>query len=537
MIKNVLQYLEFCAADYPEKNALAMEDEKVTFRMLRDAAKKRAALIREYETGRNRPVGVIANRSPQTIVNYMAVVYSGNFYVPIDPDMPAHKLQDILDDTGMKALLASAENADKLNEVNYEGKFLDFSDMEGRTAGDSSDDYENFDPDSPLYMVYTSGSTGRPKGVLKSHRAMISFIETYTQTFPFSPDEVIGNQTPFFFDASAKDLYLLLKTGGTMEIIPTELFSMPKMLIQYLNEKKITFCSWVPTALSIVAQLNPFKNVLPQYLKRMFFIGEVMPMKHLNRWRTYLPDVQYVNLYGQSEIAGVCCYYEVKGDFEDTDTLPMGQPLANCRVHLMKKRGAEVKEGGMASDLDDLTEVTEAGVEGEIFIESDALALEYYHDPEKTAKSFVTYDFGDGPVRCFRTGDLALRDTSGNLVFGSRSDFQIKHMGHRIELGEIETVAGALPEIGRCCCTYNHEKQKIVLFCTLADQAQVDKAVEGKKELTGRDIILLLTDKLSKYMMPSRVFILDKMPLNANGKIDRQALKNYEQEHKRRVRK
>lgn len=561
MIKNVLQYLELCAKNCPDKIALAMGDEKVSFSELRDLAKKRAILIQETESGKNMPVGVIANRSPQTIVNFMTVLYSGNFYVPIDPDMPAHKLQDILDDTCMKALLGSAENAEKLTEVKYGGRFLNFPERKEECTGQSAsksdsysssqsacqsvengfganDCFDNFDPASPLYMVYTSGSTGKPKGVLKSHGAMISFIETYTETFPFTSEEVIGNQTPFFFDASAKDLYLLLKTGGTMEIIPTELFSMPKMLIQYLNEKKITFCSWVPTALSIVAQLNPFKSVLPQYLKRMFFIGEVMPMKHLNKWRSYLPDVQYVNLYGQSEIAGVCCYYEVKGEFADTDTLPMGRPLGNCRVHLMKRNGTEDTSGA-----ESLTEITEPGVEGEIFIESDALALEYYHDSEKTAKSFLTYDFGNGPVRCFRTGDLALRDASGNLVFGSRSDFQIKHMGHRIELGEIESVAGALPEIGRCCCTYNHERQKIVLFCTLADKEAEDsnsltnKIGEEKKELTGRDIILLLTDKLSKYMMPSRVYILDRMPLNANGKIDRQALKNYEQEHKRRVRK
>ena len=347
-------------------------------------------------------------------------------------------------------------------------------------------------------MIYTSGSTGKPKGVLKSHGAEIDYIETYRKTFSFTGEEVIGNQAPFFFDASAKDIYMMLCIGCTIEILPTSLFSFPPELIAYLNEKEVTFASWVPSVLSIVAQLNPFSLIKPTTLKRVFFVGEVMPIKHLNRWREALPEIQYVNLYGQSEIAGVCCYYEVKESLEESQTLPVGKPFSNCRIYLLD--GEEI--------------VTEPGRLGEMYIVSDALASEYFNDAEKTNRVFLYRDFGKGPERCFKTGDLFRYDSEGNLLFSSRADFQIKHMGHRIELGEIESVVDEFPQIDRCCCLYNAERKKIVLFCQPAEGVTI----------TGAEFRRMLKNQLSPYMLPARVEML-QLPLNANGKIDRQKLK------------
>lgn len=177
----------------------------------------------------------------------------------------------------------------------------------------------------------------------------------------------------------------------------------------------------------------------------------------------------------------------------------MGTPLKNSTIYLL--------------DNDQI--VTEPGRIGEMYIASPALALEYYHDAEKSAASFLTKDFGDGPVRCFKTGDMALYDENGHLVFAARSDFQIKHMGHRIELGEIEAIATTLDGIKMCCCLYRPEKQWIYLFAELSDGCV----------LTGPEVRSLLRNKLSDYMLPRKVVILDKMPLSPNGKLDRQTLK------------
>lgn len=492
-LKNILTYLENSSIRHPNKTAIAFRDELYTFSELMIMAKKIGARIREFQIT-NQPVGVFATQSIRTAAFFLGVLYSGNFYVPLDPDMPKEKLQAIFDDACFKVILGEATAKPLVDMLDYGGALLDDQDLPEKLSP-----FPSVGDTDPLYMVYTSGSTGKPKGVLKSHRAEICYLEAYCETFAFTGDEVIGNQTPFFFDASAKDFYMMLKMGCTLEILPSTLFTLPPELMDYLNDRKITFASWVPTALSLVAQLNPFSMVKPETLKRLFFVGEVMPMKHLNIWREALPEIQYVNLYGQSEIAGICCYYEVKGEFDNSSVLPIGLPLKNCRIYL----------------LDQGKIVTEPNHIGEMYIVSEALATEYYRDSEKTGKSFITMDFGTGPERCFKTGDLAQYDMDGNLLFASRKDFQIKHMGHRIELGEIEAVADAHPEIARCCCLYQAEKRKIILFCQL--NAGVKKA--------GREIQSELRPKLSSYMLPGKVIVMERLPMSANGKIDRQALK------------
>ena len=499
MKNSVLEYLRHCVEAHPQKRAVACRDHSMSFAELDQRARQYGQAICRALPARcaPRPIGVLCARDVEPIAALLGVVYSRNFYVPLDSSAPKEKLKAILEDAEMQLLLGSEADRALMQEIGFSGTLITPQTLappsdEALPCGVLPDGY-------PLYMVYTSGSTGKPKGVLKSHQAEISFLEAFCETFPFSETDVIGNQTPFFFDAAAKDIYLMLKKGITMEIIPTECFALPTELIQYLNQKRITVASWVPTVLSIVAQLNPFSEYLPETLKRVFFVGEVMPMKHLNVWRRALPQLQYINLYGQSELCGICCYYEVKGTFADSDSLPMGVGLKNCKLYL----------------LDQETVVTEPGRIGELYLVSDALATEYYHDPEKTRTSFVTKDFGDGPVRCFKTGDLAQYDQAGNLIFAARSDFQIKHMGHRIELGEIETVAGALPEIARCCCLYHSEKKKIVLFC---------EPTVGCNP-TGAEIKSRLKTRLSSYMVPWKVVVMERLPLNANGKLDRQALK------------
>ena len=492
-MKNILEYLEHSAKLFPTKTALAIKDESICFYDLMIQSKKLATIIKKMNKSKT-GIAVFVNRGMKTVVLFMAAVYSGSYYIPIDPDMPKEKIKTIIDESNSTVVLGEDCNHELFNSLDVNAVFL--------TDKDSTNDIcdmPSIESHSPLYMVYTSGSTGKPKGVVKSHGAFIDFIETYTATFNFTSDEIIGNQTPLFFDASAKDIYLMLKTGATLEIIPTEKFAMPTELIDYLNERKITFICWVPTALSIVAQIRTFSFIVPQYLKRVFFVGEVMPMKALNYWRKYLPDVQFVNLYGQSEISGISCYYEVIGEYANDENLPIGKPLSNCEIYL----------------LNDSNIIKEADQIGEIYVVGDSLATMYYNDEEKTKTSFLSIDFGQGTVRAFKTGDLAYYNENGLLNFASRSDYQIKHLGHRIELGEIESIAGALNEIQRCCCLYNSKKQQIVLFCELSQNI----------ETIPLEIKRSLKKNLSSYMVPEKVVILDSLPINANGKIDRQTLK------------
>lgn len=490
---NILDYLENAAKKHPDRVALEDGSGQITYRDLKVYAKKVGLFLMEKGFCRtNKPIGVMAARDKYTLVLYMGILYSGNFYVPLDPEMKQEKKDKIIAQSGMELVLTT-EDAVQIAEGNFK---------EARNCTDYA--YDTNAGDAPLYMVYTSGSTGVPKGVLKTHGAMMDYVEAFSAAYPYGEHEILGNQTPFFFDASAKDIYLCLKNAATMQIIPTSLFSFPVRLVEYLNEKKITIISWVPSALALLTQLNAFADIKPQTLKKVFFVGEVFPMKQLNKWRKELPDLTYVNLYGSSEIAGICLYYEVKKEdiFEVTQVLPMGRPLSNCKVVLI--------------DQENGTIITDPNVSGEIYLSSQALAKEYFGDKEKTENSFIVTDLdGTGKRRYFKTGDVAFYNDNGDLVFTSRRDFQIKHMGHRIELGEIEVTASALDYIVKCGCIYDNDKHRIVLYCECTPESTV----------TGPQIKADLTKLLSSYMVPNRVVLMDKVPLNANGKIDRVMLK------------
>lgn len=487
-MKNVLEYLLEAAGSRPEHIAVADRDRSVTYRELLGLAGRIGAMLAGHE--KNRPIGVFTDRTVDTIAMFMGVLWSGNYYVPLDPELPEEKLYKIITGSGMEIVL-DHDTARQLPEGTEGTKLLTIDKLPEKAAA-----YPEGGDDDPIYMIYTSGSTGVPKGVKKSHKAVISFIEAYVDTFDFSQDEIIGNQSPFFFDASAKDVYLMLKLGATMEILPSEHFAMPPMLMRYMNERQVTFISWVPSALCIITQLNTFSEIKPETVKKVFFVGEAFPIKHLSKWQKALPDIEYVNLYGASELAGISCYYKVEKDVSEMTTLPMGKALKNCEVFLMD--GDKV--------------ITEPGQTGEVCIISDALALEYHGDPEKTAKAFVMMD----GKRVYKSGDIAWYDENGDLNFAARNDSQIKHMGYRIELGEIEAVAGKLPGLERVCCLYNDKRQKICLFVQLEEGSDLD-AKTIRQQLRG-----VLTD----YMRPQKVIIKEKLPQNANGKIDRVLLKS-----------
>lgn len=490
---NILTKFEQLAAAQPHKLAAADETHSYTFAQLRDTAARLGARVRK-EQPEGGPVGVLVRRGADTAALFFAAVYGGCFYVPLDPDMPPRKLAVILADAGIRLVLGAPGDEAVLQAAGFSGSLLTPAEAAPEAAA-----LPDCPDEAPLYMVYTSGSTGRPKGVLKSHGAMASYVAAFAERFGLTGEEIIGNQNPFFFDAAAKDLYYMACLGASLEVIPSEKFIFPVRLVEYLNQRRISYICWVPTALAIVTQLNTFRQLLPETLRHVFFVGEPFPIKQLHKWLSTLPDLHYVNLYGSTELAGICCAYEIpRGDLPQT--LPMGRPLPNCRVFLRGEAGF----------------VTEPGVLGELWIVSPALALEYWGDPEKTAAVFTEETLPDGSrARVLRSGDLAEYDGAGNLVFVSRKDFQIKHMGRRIELGEIETVADSLPEIARCCCLYNDVKKRIELFCEL------NPGVEAE----GKAIQSLLRPLLSDYMLPARVHVLDKLPLNPNGKLHRQAMR------------
>lgn len=493
---SVLEDLARQIAAQPEAVAVADAADKWTFARLGDGSDRLASCLIRRGVQPGQPVGVVARRSAAVVALFLAVLKAGGFYVPLDPDWKLEKLAHVCANAGLQLVLDTQTPGPLPDGVTA----LVCGQAEWEAPADAaalSTIAARLRPEDPLYLIYTSGSTGVPKGVLKTHGAMQSYIAAFTARYPATPADALGNQTPFFFDASAKDLYWMLHDGCRLEVLDTGLFSQPYHLIEYLNDRHITLISWVPSALVIVSQLDTFADILPNYLRAVFFIGEVFPMKHFLIWQNALPGVKFVNLYGQSELAGACCYYEVDRAFTPDDTLPIGRPFANAEVFL----------------LDGDRVVTEPGQIGEIGIVSPALAAGYFGDAEKTAAAFCTFCDHGRTLRLFRTGDMARYTPEGLLVFAARCDAQIKHMGYRIELGEIEAAANSLPEITGCACLYDTAKNRIVLFCTVQDGA------------TKASLRKALREKLSTYMIPSKIEILPQLPRNANGKTDRVLLR------------
>ncbi len=490
--KNVIDYLDARAADMPDKAAVRDGTDTLSFSQLREQVYAVARLLLARGASRE-PVGVYAGRTVDVICAMLGVAAAGCAYVPLNPTVPPDKNRKILSD-------AAAHYVIGMDGTEYDGAELGCEYIRydhHATHGCTERPAVEINGCDTLYLIYTSGSTGAPKGIRKSHGAQIDFIEAYVSEFGFTADEVIGNQSPFSADASAKDLYLMLAAGATLEIIPTKLFSFPVQLVEYLNEKKITFISWVPSALAIVARLRTFRDVKPLYLRRVYFVGEVFPAKDLAGWREALPDVDYVNLFGSSEIAGIACYYRIPRGEPAPEPLPIGKPLGNCRVYLGNNG------------------VIDGSQQGEILIESAALADEYIGNPEKTPEVFCTAEIDGETRRILRTGDFARYDDDGKLVYLSRDDGMIKYKGYRIELGEIEAAVSALDFVVRCCCLYDAARERITVFLSAT-----------RPELKLRELNEALVGTLPDYMLPKRLVLMDELPLNPNGKIDRALLKS-----------
>ena len=427
------------------------------------------------------PILIRVNRKATSLIAFFGIALSGNYYIPVDIDTPLYRLDQMIESSKVDLeilveKLDSPVEGVALNDIlktPIDEEALRFS----RLSHNARD---------PLMLLFTSGSTGVPKGVYKSHFGFLSFCRNFARTFPFLGEERIANQAPFYFDASNKDIYMTLYLGASLYIPPKSIFALPTVTVDYLNSNKITAICWVPSSLTLIAKMKVLHFVKPADLKYVFFVGEAFLPKYLNAWLTDFPQARYFNLYGSTEVSGVCLYHEIKEPLDGGKPIPTGKALLGNDVWLE---------------------------EGEIVISSPQLSLGYLNDEVKNKEVFRALPSGK---RELHTGDYATIDENGDIVYLGRKDFQIKHMGYRIELQEIEVHLSALDYITGVCCLLHQAKDQIIAFVTL------------NKELDnpGKTIIGDVKGRLPNYMVPNKIIVLDELPLNRNGKVDRGLLKN-----------
>ena len=501
MITNILTYLDQNAIRFADKVAIADDRNSLTFAQWKQQAEAIGSVLGEtINKQMRRPVLVFVDRRIEGLVGFMGVVESGNFYVPIDCKMPDQRVKLIHDVLNPVAAITTTTADEKiLDLIDFQGIRIQYTEA---IKHDINKEYLDeirskvIDTD-PLYSIFTSGSTGVPKGVVISQRGAIDLTEWLVNTFEFDETDSLGNQTPFYFDGSVKDIYICLKSGATLNVIAKKYFTFTKLLMQFLNERKVTTIMWATSAIVLVGNSNILDDNIPHYVKRVFFAGEAMPAKQLKVWMAKLPNAKYINLYGPTEITVDCTYYVVNREFNDDEYIPIGNACHNMEILVF-------------NDNDQLVTVSEPG---ELCVRGTGVALGYYNNEAKTKEVFVQnplHNLYDDKI--YRTGDIVKYNEFGEIEFVSRKDFQVKHMGHRIELGEIEVAINAIDDISNAACVFIQEKDHIVLYYT----------TNSGNEL---DIINLVKDKLPKYMFPNEVYHLTAMPYNMNGKIDRIQLK------------
>ncbi|MBF0176086.1 MAG: amino acid adenylation domain-containing protein [Magnetococcales bacterium] len=508
MTSPVRRWLAPAAERHGARTAVVHGDDRATYAELwRDALELAHALLPHLDDDRRRPIAIASPKSIAAVTAILAVQLTGRIFVPIDVNSPPERQALMRRRLGEPHWLEPAADGGFL----LDGALLPLDDDvaaldDGALAGLLVEWAPQPQPGDPLYILFTSGTTGIPRGVTIHHAAAINYIEWAVATFEIDCDEVIGNQSPMFFDHFIFDLFVTLATGCVLHLIPERCFRFPGELAAYLLERRITLTFFVP---AVYRALEAFDllDVEDDLPRKMLFAGEAMPLKTIRWLRRRRPRALLANLYGPAEATvDVTCW--IFGDELATLTeTPIGKPCADARILLVD---------------DDRNLLTGAGKVGEIAIGGPGVGLGYWNDMQATRRVFVQNPEHDAYRETFYlTGDLGYRsEADGLLYLVGRKDRQFKHLGQRIEAGEIEHAVLEIPGTERCIIRYDDDRRRIVAFIARSEPLG---AVAWRRRLG---------DRLPPYMIPGVTMEWTDFPKLPNGKTDHGRLwKAYQDAH------
>jgi amino acid adenylation domain-containing protein len=499
------QLFEQQAARTPEAIAVVFENQQLTYHELNARANRWARYLIEQGVKAETIVALFCERNIDFLTAILAVFKAGGAYLPLNPNHPSERLQQVLDQSQAPFVLATSQLepviSQTLNSLDSRPQIFLVEEL-AKQERNSENLPVRCSPENLAYLIYTSGSTGKPKGAMLEHRGMLNHLYAKVTDLQLSEADVVAQTAPQSFDISVWQFLAVLLVGGRVEIVPNEMVA-PVQLLTLVETQAISILEIVPSLLRMMLQqVELLGATQPQmsHLRWLLLTGETLPPQLCRQWFEYFPNIPMMNAYGPTECSDDVTHYPIyQPPAEGVLNLPIGHPVSNTQLYI----------------LDAQLQPLPIGVAGELYVGGAGVGRGYLHNPTQTSAAFVQNPFTEGS-RLYKTGDKARFLPDGNIEFLGRIDYQVKIRGFRIELGEIEAVLSQHPEVEEAVVIAREDQpgnQHLVAYVI------ANGAMSGVNVLRN-----FLKDKLPDYMVPSAIVILEKMPLTPNGKIDRRAL-------------
>ncbi|WP_169811475.1 non-ribosomal peptide synthetase [Nocardia harenae] len=482
----LVSLFEAQVAATPQAPAVTFDGATLTYAEFAGRVHRLARALVAHGVGPEEVVGVALPRGVELVVALYAVLAAGGAYLPVDPEHPAERIADVLGTARARCVLTLGGRLPGALD-------LDALDLDGYS--DAPLGGVGLRPENPAYVLFTSGSTGRPKGVVVSHAAIVNRLVWMQEEYGLDRFDVVLQKTPATFDVSVWEFFWPLQTGARLVVAKPDGHRDPAYLAEVIAAERVTTVHFVPSMLAVFVaedRLGDFSD-----LRNVFSSGEELPAPVARRLLDSTSAWLH-NLYGPTEAAVDVTYHEVTE--ADQATVPIGRPVFNTQLYVLDSRLRPVP----------------AGVRGELYLAGAQLARGYAGRGELTAERFVADPFGGPGARMYRTGDLAAWRGDGALEYLGRADFQVKLRGQRIELGEIEAVLRADAAVAQAAVLLRGEH--LVAYAVPGRAGHLDPVAVRSE----------LAERLPSALVPSAVVVLDELPLNASGKLDRRALPDPE---------